>query len=217
MRAYRASIELEWHADPQPLSSTIRAIIAEDSRETQNIAELWLKVSLCERDFDGARRALAVLPIAGCYYDTIPFPRSWCEGIAARMRGDIAAAHAAFAKTRAETAKLIADQPDYAEALCVLGMADAALGNKEEAIREGRRAVELTPVSKNAIAGPSLIECLALIDAWTGEKDLALHQLAVAVSTPGFLSYGELRLHPYWDPLRSDPRFEKILASLAPK
>src|SRR5205823_3671042 len=100
MRAYRASIELEWHADPQPLSSTIRAIIAEDSRETQNIAELWLKVSLCERDFDGARRALAAMPIAGCYYDTIPFPRSWCEGIAARMRGDIAAAHAAFAKTR---------------------------------------------------------------------------------------------------------------------
>ncbi|PYL80764.1 MAG: hypothetical protein DMF23_15660 [Verrucomicrobia bacterium] len=200
MRAYRASIELEWHADPHPLSSTIRAIIAEDSREAQNIAELWLKVSLCERDFDGARRALAALPIAGCYYDTIPFPRSWCEGVAARMRGDTAAAHAAFAKTRAETAKLIADQPDYAEALCVLGMADAALGNKEDAIREGRRAVELTPVSKNAIAGPSLIECLALIDAWTGEKDLALHQLAVAVSTPGFLSYGELRLHPYWDP-----------------
>ncbi len=217
MRAYRASIELEWHADPHPLSSTIRAIIAEDSREAQNIAELWLKVSLCERDFDGARRALAALPIAGCYYDTIPFPRSWCEGVAARMRGDTAAAHAAFAKTRAETAKLIADQPDYAEALCVLGMADAALGNKEDAIREGRRAVELTPVSKNSIAGPSLIECLALIDAWTGEKDLALHQLAVAVSTPGFLSYGELRLHPYWDPLRGDPRFEKIVASLAPK
>ncbi|OLE10124.1 MAG: hypothetical protein AUG52_10645 [Verrucomicrobia bacterium 13_1_20CM_3_54_17] len=81
MRAYRASIELEWHADPHPLSSTIRAIIAEDSREAQNIAELWLKVSLCERDFDGARRALAALPIAGCYYDTIPFPRSWCEGV----------------------------------------------------------------------------------------------------------------------------------------
>jgi TolB-like protein/class 3 adenylate cyclase/Tfp pilus assembly protein PilF len=217
MRVYRASIELEWHADPHPLSSTIRAIIAEDSREAENIAELWLKVSLCERDFDSARRALAALPIAGCYYDTIPFPRSWCEGVAARMRGDTAAAHAAFAKTRAETAKLIADQPDYAEALCVLGMADAALGNKEDAIREGRRAVELTPVSKNAITGPSLIECLALIDAWTGEKDLALHQLAVAVSTPGFLSYGELKLHPYWDPLRGDPRFEKIVTSLAPK
>jgi TolB-like protein/class 3 adenylate cyclase/Tfp pilus assembly protein PilF len=217
MRAYRASIELEWHADPQPLSSTIRAIIAEDSRESQNIAQLWLKASLCERDFDGARRALAALPIAGCYHDAIPFPRSWCEGVAAQMRGEIAAAHAAFTKARAETAKLIADQPDYAEALCVLGMADAALGNKEDAIREGRRAIELLPVSKNAITGPSLIEYLALIDAWTGEKDLAFHQLAVAASIPGFLSYGELRLHPYWDPLRGDPRFEKIVASLAPK
>jgi TolB-like protein/Tfp pilus assembly protein PilF len=217
MRAYRASIEFEWHADPQPLSSTIRAIIAEDSREGQNIAPLWLKASLCERDFDGARRALAALPIAGCYLDTIPFPRTWCEGVAAQMRGDIAAARASFTKARAETAKLIADQPDYAEALCVLGMADAALGNKEDAIREGRRAIELMPISKNAIVGPSLIECLALIDAWTGEKDLAFHQLAIAASTPGFLSYGELKLHPYWDPLRGDPRFDKIVASLAPK
>ncbi len=217
MRAYRASIELDWHADPQPLSSTVRAIIAEDSREGQNIAQLWLKASLCERDFDAARRALAALPIAGCYLDTIPFPRTWCEGVAAQMGGDIVAGRAAFTKARAETARSIADQPDYAEALCVLGMADAALGNKEDAIREGRRAIELMPVSKNAIVGPSLIECLALIGAWTGEKDLALHQLAIAASTPGFLSYGELKLHPYWDALRGDPRFDKIVASLAPK
>jgi hypothetical protein len=73
------------------------------------------------------------------------------------------------------------------------------------------------PVSKNAIVGPSLIEYLALIDAWTGEKDLAFEQLTIAAKLPGFLSYGELRLHPYWDPLRGDPRFDKIVASLAPK
>jgi TolB-like protein/class 3 adenylate cyclase/Tfp pilus assembly protein PilF len=217
MRAYRASIELEWHADPRPLSSTIRAIIAEDSREGQNIAQLWLRVSLCERDFDSASRALAALPIAGCYDDWIPFPRASCEGVVAQMKGDKAAAHAAFTTARNEGAKLIADQPDYAEALCVLGMADAALGNKEDAIREGRRAVELLPVSKNAIEGYLLIEYLALIYALTGEKDLAFQQLAVAARAPGFLSYGELRLHPRWDPLRGDPRFDKIVASLAPK
>jgi TolB-like protein/class 3 adenylate cyclase/Tfp pilus assembly protein PilF len=217
MRAYRASIELEWHADPQPLISTVRAIIAKDLRESQNVGELWLKASLCARDFDEARRALAALPIAGCYRDTIPFPRAWCQGVVAKMRGDVAAAHAAFITARNEAAKMIADQPDYAAAHCVLGMAEAALGNKEDAIREGRRAIELMPVSKNAIVGPSLIEYLALIDAWTGEKDLAFHQLTVAASTPGFLSYGELRLHPYWDPLRGDPRFDKIVASLAPK
>jgi TolB-like protein/class 3 adenylate cyclase/Tfp pilus assembly protein PilF len=216
-RAYRASIELEWHADPRPLSSTIRAIIAEDSREGQNIAQLWLRVSLCERDFDSASRALAALPIAGCYDDWIPFPRASCEGVVAQLKGDKAAAHAAFTTARNEAAKLIADQPDYAEAFCVLGMADAALGNKEDAIREGRRAVELLPVSKNAIEGYLLIEYLALIYALTGEKDLAFQQLAVAARAPGFLSYGELRLHPRWDPLRGDPRFDKIVALLAPK
>jgi TolB-like protein/Tfp pilus assembly protein PilF len=215
-RAYRASIELEWHADPHPLSSTIRAIIAEDSREGQNIAQLWLRVSLCERDFDSASRALAALPIGGGYDDYIPFPRASCEGVVAQMKGDKAAAHAAYTTARNEAAKLIADQPDYAEALCVFGMADAALGNKEDAIRAGRRAVELLPVSKNAIEGALLIEYLALIYAWTGEKDLAFQQLAVAARTPGFLSYGELRLHPRWDSLRGDPRFEKIVASLAP-
>ena len=217
MRAYRADIQLEWRANPKPLSSTVGAIIAEDSREGQNIAQLWLKVSLCERDLDGASRALAALPIAGCYDDTIPFPRAWCEGSVAAMKGDKAAADAAFTNARSEAAKLLADHPDYAEALCVLGMADAALGNKDDAIREGRRAVELMPVSKNAIVGPSLIEFLALIYAWTGEKDPAFEQLTMAARLPGFLSYGELRLHPFWDPLRGDPRFEKIVASLAPK
>jgi serine/threonine-protein kinase len=216
-RAYRASIELEWHADPQPLSSTIRAIIAEDSREGQNIAGLWLRVSLCERDLDGASRALVALPIGGCYDDWVPFPRAWCEGVVAQMKGDKAAARAAFTTARNEAAKLVADHPDYPEALCVLGMADATLGNKEDAIREGRRAVELLPVSKNAIEGPLLIKYLAVIYAWTGEKDLALKRLDEAAKLPNNLSYGELRLHPYWDPLRGDPRFEKIVASLAPK
>ncbi len=217
MRAYRAETELNWHADSRPLSSTIGAIIAEDSREGPNIAELWLKVSLCERDFDGASRALAALPIAGCYDDWIPFPRASCEGVVAQMRGDKATAHAAFTTARNEAAKLIANQPDYAEALCVLGVADALLGNKEDAIREGRRAVELLPLSKNAIEGALLIEYLALIYAWTGEKDLAFEQLTTAARIPSYLSYGELRLHPRWDPLRGDPRFDKIVASLAPK
>jgi tetratricopeptide (TPR) repeat protein len=217
IRGYRAEIELHWHADPRPLSSTIRAIIAEDSREAKNVAQLWLEVSLCERDFEGATRALAAMPMAGCYDDWIPFPRASCEGVVAQMKGDNAAAHAAFTTARNETAKLIADQPDYAEALCVLGMADAALGHKEDAIREGRRAVDLLPVSKNAIEGALLIKYLAVVYAWTGEKDLAFEQLTIAAKLPGFLSYGELRLHPRWDPLRGDPRFEKIVASLAPK
>src|SRR5437773_7119504 len=212
-----AQIELHWHADARPLVSMIQAIIAKDSREAKNIAELWLNAALYDRDFDAALRALAALPIDGCHRETILFPRVWCEGIVAQMRGDRVAARAAFSSARNEMAKLVREQPAYAEALCALGMADAALGNKEDAIREGRRAVELLSVTKDAIIGPLLVQNLALIYAWTGEKDLAFEQLGAAAKLPGYLSYGGLRLHPYWDPLRSDPRFDKIVASLAPK
>ena len=216
-RAFRAAIELYWHADPRPLRSTVETIVAEDPRERKNIAQLWLEGSLCGRDLDGANQALAALPIAGCYDDRIPFPRAWCEGVVARLGDDKAAAHAAFTTTRTEAAKLVADQPDYPEGLCVLGMADAALGHKEDAIREGRRAVELLPVTKDSVIGAMLLKNLALIYAWTGEKDSAFEQLSIAAKIPGFLSYGELRLHPNWDPLRGDPRFEQIVASLEAK
>jgi TolB-like protein/class 3 adenylate cyclase/Flp pilus assembly protein TadD len=217
MRARPAEIELHWHADARPLVSMIQAIIAKDSREAQNIAELSLNAALYDRDFDAALRALAALPIDGCHRETILFPRVWCEGIVAQMRGDKVAARAAFSSARNEMAKLVREQPAYPEALCALGMADAVLGNKEDAIREGRRAVELLPVTKDAVIGPLLVQNLALIYAWTGEKDLAFEQLSAAAKLPGYLSYGELRLHPDWDPLRSDPRFDKIVASLAPK
>ena len=216
-RAYRAAIELYWRSDARPLHSTVEAILTKDPREGKNIAQLWLEGSLCERDGDSAVRALTALPIAGCYDDAIPFPRTWCEGVVARMRGDKAAAQVAFNTARNEAAKLIAAQPDYPEALCVLGVIDAALGNKEDAIRRGRRATELMPVGKNSIAGHLLIKHMAAIYAWTDETDLALQQLTVAVSIPGFLSYGQLRLDPCWDPLRNDPRFEQIVASLAPQ
>jgi serine/threonine-protein kinase len=99
----------------------------------------------------------------------------------------------------------------------VLGLIDAALGRKEEALREGRRAVELLPVEKDALRGSAMIKYLAMIAAWAGDKDLACQQLDVIVRPPSPVTYGQLKLLPFWDPLRGDPRFEKIVASLAPK
>jgi TolB-like protein/class 3 adenylate cyclase/Tfp pilus assembly protein PilF len=217
LRASRAEVELNWHADPRPLTSTVDDIVAGDPGEAKNIAFLWLRGCLCTRDFECAQRAMDALPIDGGYDDIIPVPRSWCEGVVTQLRADKAAANGAFTNARAEAARLVAGQPDYAEGLCVLAMADAALGHKEEAIREIRQAIELLPVTKDAIIGSLLVKYLALIYTWTGEKDLALEQLTIATTLPGSLSYGDLRLHPYWDPLRDDPRFEKIVASLAPK
>ena len=138
--------------------------------------------------------------------------------MAARAHGDDTAAGTAFASALTEAEREFAINPDYGPSLCVLAVIHAALGRKEEAMREGRRAGELLPVSKDAVNGKIILEYLALIYAWSGEKDLATNQLAVALQSPGGdLSYGLLRLHPNWDSLRGDPRFEQIVASLAPK
>jgi serine/threonine-protein kinase len=133
------------------------------------------------------------------------------------MTHDDARAHAAFAAARLEQEQLMQTQPDYAPALCVLGLIDAGLGRKEDALREGRRAVQLLPVTKDSVNGALLIQYLAVIAAWINEKDLAFEQLAIACRIPGGVSYGQLKLHPFWDPLRGDARFDKIVSSLAPK
>jgi hypothetical protein len=112
---------------------------------------------------------------------------------------------------------VIAEQGDYGPALCVLGVIDAMLGRKEDAIREGHRAVELLPMERDALNSVRMREFLAVIYAWTGEKDLACEQLETATKFPASASYGQLKLHPFWDPLRGDPRFEKIVAGFAPK
>jgi hypothetical protein len=132
------------------------------------------------------------------------------------MAKDDDKARSAFTAARAEQEKTVQAQPNYAPALCVLGLIDAGLGHKEEALRQGRRAVELLPVEKDAINGPAMIKYLAMIAAWVGDKDFACEQLATAIRFPNSPSYGQLKLLPFWDPLRGDPRFEKIVASLAP-
>jgi len=133
------------------------------------------------------------------------------------MTKDEAKARSAFAAARAEQEKIVQVQPNYGPALCVLGLIDAGLGRKEEALREGRQAVELLPLENDAINGTHAIVYFAMIAGWVGERDLACEQLAIALRYPSPLSYGELKLLPFWDPLRGDSRFEAIVASLAPK
>jgi tetratricopeptide (TPR) repeat protein len=217
LRTQRAKASLSSDGDTKPLHTTIQAIVTEDPNALPVIAGEWLLLALYERDFEAAKRALAAMPPEGCYDAGIPFPNAWCEGLTAWMRGDEQTARVGFLKARTELEKELQDQSNYAEAVCALGVIDAALGNKENAIREGERAVELMPVSKNAVEGPLLIKNLAVIYAWVGDKDRALKRLDDAVHLPSYLSYGQLRLHPVWDPLRGDPRFEGIVNTLAPK
>ena len=218
IKVWRAWVELQWRSDPSPLHATIEAALTQDPKVAPFIVLQWLDLVFSERDAAAGERVLAAMPTGGCYDENIPFPDSWCRGLVARLRGDEPAARIAFTSARGELEKTVRDQPDYAAALCAIGVVDAALGNKEDAIREGHRAIELIPVSKNAIDGARMIQYLAAIYAWTGDKDDAIERLTEAVKLPGsHVTYGNLRLNPFWDPLRGDPRFEAIIASLAPK
>ena len=199
------------------MHETITALLAQKPASRSELADLWLYLALCERDFSSATQALVAMGSGGCIYEDIALPHAWCEGVVARARGDPDAARVAFQRARAEMEKETRDQPNYAAGLSALGLIDAALGHKEDAIREGRRAVDLLPISKDSINGTSLVENLAIIYAWTGEADLALETLSFLASVPANLSYGQLSLLPEWDLLRNDPRFAKIITSLAPK
>jgi serine/threonine-protein kinase len=215
-----AFTELDSKADTRPLHQTIDSIRATNPTAAPSIANNWLICALAERDSAAAKDALVAFgenPITFGTGDIVVLNRPFVEGIIARMTKDDDKARAAFITARAEQEKIVQVQPNYGPPLVLLGLIDAALGRKEEALREGRRAVELLPVEKDAINGPLMIEYLAIVAAWVGDKDLACDQLVAAARYPSSLSYGQLKLMPWWDPLRGEPCFEQIVVSLAPK
>jgi serine/threonine-protein kinase len=217
-KAARRYIEFDWKADTQPLHQLLDKIRAKDPVAVQSVSDNWMVCALADRDAAAAKNAMLAAGENTPFSDhAVHFSRSLAEGVIARMTKDDAKARAAFTIARSEQEKIIQAQPDYGPPLCVLGLIDAALGRKDDALQEGRRAVELLPVQKDSINGPLMIKYLAMIAAWIGDKDLACEQLAAAARIPGPLGYGELKLLPFWDPLRGDPRFEEIVNSLAPR
>jgi tetratricopeptide (TPR) repeat protein len=215
-KVQRALVEWEWKANIRPLHQAIDSIRATDPAAVRSIAVHWVICALSERDAAAAEDALIALGEMPLSVNGVQFNRPFVEGLIARMMNDDGKARSAFSAARVEQEKVVEARPNYGPPFCVLGLIDAALGRKEEALREGRRAVELLSLEKDAINGVVMIEYLAMIAAWLGDKDLACEQLAIAIRFPNSPTYGQLKLLPFWDPLRGDPRFEKIVASLAP-
>ena len=116
---------------------------------------------------------------------------------------------------RQQQEQLIRADPEDGQVLCGLAMIDGELYRKEEAVNEGKKAIEL--MGNYFFERPAVIADFALVCVQVGERDLAIEQLALVAKKPNGPNYGWLRLGPFWDPLRGDPRFEKILADLAPK
>jgi tetratricopeptide (TPR) repeat protein len=220
----RANRELDymcWKADTRPLHQTIDAILAQGPGAIARAADVWFFCALAERDPAAAERALVAVDDNPCWgEDAIQLSHSFGEGLLARMTKDEARARTAFEAARAQQEKIVQAQPDYGPALCVLGLIDAALGRKDLALDEGRRAIGLMPLEKDVVNGSRVLQYFAITAAWAGDKELALQQLEAGLRAPvasQMLSYGALKLLPFWDPLRGDPRFESIVASLAPK
>jgi TolB-like protein/Flp pilus assembly protein TadD len=216
-KATRALLSFDWKADTRPLHQMIDEIRTKNPAAIRSVADVWFICALAERDEAAAETALTALGDASFGDNSTQFNAAFGHGLLGRMLKDENKARAAFRALRPEQEKIVQAQPDYGPAVCTLALIDAGLGRKEEALREIQRAVELTPVEKDSLNGADMIQYAAVVAAWVGEKDLALEHLAKAAALPSFLSYGRLKLLPWWDPLRADPRFEKIVASLAPK
>ena len=220
-RAVRAEFYLFWKADTQPLHQTIDSILAQGPGAIARAADSWFACALAERDRAAAERALAALGDNVCWNEgTMLLSHSFGEGLLARMIKDETRARSGFVAAHAQQEKIVQAQPAYGPPLCILAMIDAALGHKDLALEEGRRAIALMPLQKDVTNGSRVLQYFAITAAWAGEKDLALQQLETGLRAPTaseMVSYGALKLLPFWDPLRGDPRFEKIVASLAPK
>jgi serine/threonine-protein kinase len=190
--------DLEVNADPRPLHQAIDSTRATNPAAVRSaIASDWLCCALAERDATAAKEALSALGDNEISLgDQVQFNRAFVEGLIARMTNDEQKARSAFAAARAEQEKVLEAHRDFGPSWCVLGLIDAGLGRKEDALREGRRALELLPVEKDALVGRYLLRYFTVIAAWVGEKDLACEQLAIAVRPPSNITYGELKLMP---------------------
>ena len=205
--------------------SAVRAAIAQlpaSTAEERGVLSLRLEFAVADRNWAEARKLLDQLKgreIGGeddsnLGYATVPVPAECYSILVSRLGGGNA--NFDFMKTREQLEEKVRASPGNALLLSALGIVDALLSRKEESIEEGRRAVEILPISKDAMDGPGVLANLAVVYAWGNEPDLAFEQLKVLARTPHGVYYGQLKRDQLWTPLRKDPRFAELLAELAP-
>ncbi len=213
----RAQLDFEETGDPKTLRAALAAAPGVDvgGGETPS----GILIALIDHNYKEARRILAASPrnefqdVDFSFY----FPRPWYEALIARAEGDKKKAAEAFTAARTVLESRLKTKPNDPRTLAVLAQVDANLGNKELALQEAQRAVALMPVSKDAYDGPLVLQGLAQVYIWTSDHDRALDTLQTLLSLPGYISYGYLKTDPAWQPLRANPRFQQLLASLVSK
>ncbi|HZC36980.1 MAG TPA: hypothetical protein VE242_15250, partial [Chthoniobacterales bacterium] len=149
-------------------------------------------------------------------YGKTPAPIGCYSILLAKLQGEQLEGRPEFAETRRRLSQKIEAAPTNAGLLSNLAVVDALFGRTEDAISEAKRAVEILPISKDAIDGPWISLNLAIVYAWTNHPDLAFQTLDKLATIPHGLFCNYLKLGPYFDPLRGDPRFGNLLAKVGP-
>jgi TolB-like protein/Tfp pilus assembly protein PilF len=206
-RAEKAKLAVDWKGDLSVMEKELTQLPAgvdPDGLVTFSRVQLLL----LQRKFPDAIALLKQSPQGVFHYDK---PKEFFEGAIYTFLNDKEKAVSAFERARPIAEKALRESPNDASRHIILGMILAGLGEKELAIAEGKRAVELLPESEDALDGPKTTVALAQIYTWTGETDQALQLLERSLSTPNGVTIPFLRLDPMWDPLRSDPRFKALV------
>jgi TolB-like protein/Tfp pilus assembly protein PilF len=213
----RASVMFSGTCQSAPLREFLAKYPEMDAAGGQTPARVML--ALIDGDYAKAEEFLTASPRPDFQDIDLSFyyPKSWYRAMIARAKGDSAAATAAFRECREILAQRLIVKPEHARTIAVLAQVDAGLGQKELAVQEAQHAIDLMPLSKDIYDGALVLEGLAQVYTWSGDHDRAIELLQKLVTIPSYINYARLKLHPLWSPLRGDPRFEKIVNSLAPK
>jgi TolB-like protein/class 3 adenylate cyclase/Tfp pilus assembly protein PilF len=210
-------VDFCWKGDTHLLKSLLSQVPAGTDPDGVITSCRW-DVAMIDRDFGAARVALQTSALNEISYtNAAATPKSFFEGCIELAEGNNAQAQKLFELVRPAFEKAVEEAPLNAERHANLGWFYAFMGRKEDAIREGRRAVELKPESKDAFDGAIMNCYLALIYARVGEKDLAIPLIERLLKTPGAvdsvdysITINDLKYRWEWDPIRNDPRFQKL-------
>jgi TolB-like protein/Tfp pilus assembly protein PilF len=224
VKIQRAYIEFFWKGSTAPIKAALETLPPNLDPDGVVTFARW-DMSLMNRDVVAAEKALAA-----CQLDTIasqtgvPLPKSYLQACVDLVRGDAGKARAEFEAARPAIEKTVANSPQDGVRHAQLALLYAFLGRKEDALREGQRAMELKPITHDVIEGAVVEDFYTLSCARLGESDKAISRIERLLTTPFGVDYADesitlsdLRQRWEWDPLRKDPRFQKILVGPEPK
>ena len=221
LRVQRANFGAMKSGDDTELGSALAAVPTSMSGDI-GVLSWRLRFALNRRDWQQAKELIEKMKggeddgMFG-YVMHLPLPIGCYSILLARLQGEQPGVNPASTETREQLKQKVEKSPENAFLLGDLSLVDALLNDKEAAISEAKRATEMLPVAKDDIHGTGMLVQLAVVYAWTNELDLAFETLSPLTKIPNGLFYGDLKLNAYWTPLRKDPRFDKLLAELAPR